>query len=115
MSSTDFLPSIHEILTSDSLCTHFQPIDSARQKAIAGLEARARSTAAVEVASRGMTLRDGRLMPPETLFRVARQHGVVARLEQLCHETAIRSFTGLQNRPDGLVLFMNFEASISDP
>src|SRR5882672_12882375 len=112
MRSTQALPSIHEILASKGICAHFQPILSARQKSIVGVEALARGIAGIEAMPLGSALVDGRLIPPDTLFELARKENVVGQLEQLCLETAVRSFANLKNRPDGLVLFMNYEPSV---
>ncbi|HLQ79117.1 MAG TPA: EAL domain-containing protein [Terriglobia bacterium] len=112
MKSTQSRPSIHDILASNGVCAHFQPILSARQKSIVGLEALTRGIAGIEAMSLGSALVDGRFIPPDTLFQMASEEGVVDRLEQLCQETAVRTFADLQNRPAGLVLFMNFEPSV---
>src|SRR6267154_1475164 len=112
MKSTYSRPSIHDILASNGVCAHFQPILSARQKSIVGVEALARGIAGIEAMPLGSALVDGRLISPDTLFEMARKGNVVDRLEQLCLETAIRSFADLKNRPDGLVLFMNYEPSV---
>ena len=111
MSRTDALPSIHDILASNRLCTHFQPILSVRQKSIVGLEALSRGIAGIEASSLGGVLENGRFIPPEALFKMARQEGLEAKLKQRCQETAVRSFAALQNRPEGLVLFINFDPS----
>ena len=105
------LPSIHEILASSRVCTHFQPIISARQKSIVGLEALSRGIAGIEALSLGGVLENGGFIPPDILFKMARQEGLENKLKQLCQETAVRSFAALQNRPEGLVLFINFDPS----
>jgi len=112
MKTTRTVPSIHDILDSNGLLAHFQPILSARQKSIVGLEALARGIAGVEAMSLGSALVDGKLISPESLLRMARREGAVDRLERQCQETAVRSFADLRNRPEGLVLFMNFEPSV---
>jgi EAL domain-containing protein (putative c-di-GMP-specific phosphodiesterase class I) len=111
MSLADALPSIHDILASNRLCTHFQPIISARQKSIVGLEALSRGIAGIEAMSLGGILENGKFIPPDVLFKLARQEGLEDKLKQLCQENAVRSFAALQNRPDGLVLFINFDPS----
>jgi len=103
------LPSIHEVLDKQGVRTHFQPILSARKKAIVGLEALSRGIppgSEVSWTPGGQTL-----IPPLTLLQMAAQAGVGHRLEQLCRETAVRTFAALPDRPDDLVLFMNFELS----
>jgi EAL domain-containing protein (putative c-di-GMP-specific phosphodiesterase class I) len=102
MSFTDALPSIHDILASNRVCTHFQPILSARQKSIVGLEALSRGIAGIEALSLGGVLENGRFIPPDILFQMP---GGESRrqIEAGLQETAVRSFAALQNRPDGLV------------
>jgi len=102
-------PSIHDILAARNVCTHFQPILSARRKSIVGLEALSRGIAGIEAVSLGSVAWGGELIPPVTLFRMAESEGVVPQLEQLCRETAARRFAALTDRPEDLVLFMNFE------
>lgn len=102
-------PSIHDILAAGNVCTHFQPILSARRKSIVGLEALSRGIAGIEAISAGSVAWEGGLIPPVTLFQMAESEGVVPQLEQLCRETAARRFAALPDRPEGLVLFMNFE------
>lgn len=111
MSATPTLPSIQDILAASRICTHFQPIISARQKAIVGLEGLSRGIAGVEAIPLGQTSAAGQLIPPITLLQMAAQAGLTAELEQMCRETAVRSFASVHDRPEGLVLFMNLEPS----
>src|SRR6185295_12480826 len=104
-------PLIHEILAARSVCMHFQPIVSARRKSIVGLEALSRGIAGIEAISLGGAVSGGELIPPVQLFEMAEHEGVAPELEQLCRETAARRFAALPDRPDDLVLFMNFDLS----
>jgi EAL domain-containing protein (putative c-di-GMP-specific phosphodiesterase class I) len=73
------------------------------------LEGLSRGIAGVEAVPLGQTSTANQLIPPVTLLQMAVRAGLTAELEHLCRETAVRSFARLQDRPDGLVLFMNLE------
>lgn len=103
---------IHEILENKGVVTHFQPIHSARQKSIVGLEGLSRGLIGVEALSRGRIGDKNEIIPPARLFAMAAEQGVSDQLEKLCRERAIRSFAQLPQRPDELLLFLNFELSL---
>jgi EAL domain-containing protein (putative c-di-GMP-specific phosphodiesterase class I) len=94
-------PSIGDIITTRGTITHFQPILSARRKSIVGLEALSRG--AVE---------PGQLIAPKVLFQMAAQSGLRMHLERACHESAMRSFARLTERPADLVLFLNLSLTV---
>jgi EAL domain-containing protein (putative c-di-GMP-specific phosphodiesterase class I) len=83
-------------LGSERIVTHFQPILSARQKSVIGLEALSRG--AVSGAS---------VMAANTLFEIAEAAGVGADLDALCRRQAVQTFSVLTNRPDDILLFLN--------
>jgi EAL domain-containing protein (putative c-di-GMP-specific phosphodiesterase class I) len=97
--------SIKEIIRSNDLLMHFQPIFSARQRSIVGLEGLVRS-------SRGMAT-DTR--SPDWLFRTAAREGVTADLERLCCENAIRCFARVARGRGDLVLFLNLGSLMIQP
>lgn len=105
MSARILAPSvaIDALIADRRLVTHFQPILSARQQSIVGVEALSRG-----VPSAG----EGEIVAPKTLFALAASQGLTARLETLCCETAVQQFAGLPGRPDGLMLFVNLSLSI---
>ena len=80
------------------MATHFQPIFSARQKAVIGVEALARGVRA-----------DGSLVAPHHLFKMAAEEGLSTVVEGLCREAAVDTFTRLDARPDELLLFLNLD------
>ena len=80
------------------MAAHFQPIFSARQKAVVGVEALARGV-------RG----DGSLVAPHHLFKMAAEEGLSTVVEGLCREAAVDTFTRLDARPDELLLFLNLD------
>jgi EAL domain-containing protein (putative c-di-GMP-specific phosphodiesterase class I) len=89
---------IRRMLRTKSITTHFQPIFSARQKTVVGMEA----------LSRGVQP-DAQLMPPYSLFKMANAEGLSAAIENLCRESAIGNFSRLHARPDELLLFLNLD------
>jgi EAL domain-containing protein (putative c-di-GMP-specific phosphodiesterase class I) len=100
-----------EIVESGSIVTHFQPILSARQRAIVGAEALSRGVVGMEALTRATIGADQhRLMPPGKLFRMAAEEGVTVELERLCRKTAIDSFARVPRHED-LILFLNFGPS----
>jgi EAL domain-containing protein (putative c-di-GMP-specific phosphodiesterase class I) len=107
-------PSARQIIQSRGVVTYFQPILSARQKAVTGLEALSRGIVGVEALSRGAVPSSDEVIPPFQLFRMAEEEGLAGELERLCRETAIRTFARLPNRPEDLILFLNFDSSQDD-
>ena len=106
-----------EIIDSKSVVTFFQPILSARQRAVVGAEALSRGVVGVEALSRGTAgaglaaiTEDGRLIPPVELFRMAADEGVTLDLDRLCRQNAIRTFASLPRHED-LILFINVDTS----
>ena len=94
-------PSIGDIITTRATVTHFQPILSARRKSIVGLEALSRGS-----------VESGQLIAPKLLFQMAAQSGLRMHLERACHESAMRSFARLTERPSDLVLFLNLSLTV---
>ena len=109
--SANAIPSVREIVETGSVKTLFQPILSARQKSIVGLEALSRGLIGVEALSRGVLQASSQLIPPDLLFKQAAEEGVSGELETLCRETAARRFSRLRERPSDLILFLNFDVS----
>jgi EAL domain-containing protein (putative c-di-GMP-specific phosphodiesterase class I) len=95
--------SIVDIIASGSIVTHFQPILSARQKSIVGLEALARGTA----------LDPDPLVPPMRLFAMANQAGVTERLDSLCRRRAVRDFSAMRARARDRILFLNLHVPVA--
>lgn len=91
-------PSIGHILARREVIPHFQPIVSARQKTIIGLEALARGRAS-----------GSELFTGAELFAQAAVEGLTDPLGLLCREQAVRAFAALQGRPEELVLFLNLD------
>lgn len=90
-------PSIRHIVEQRAIVPHFQPIASARQKTIIGLEALARSQSGSD------------LLTGAELFEQAEIQGLTDELGLLCREEAVRAFAALKDRPCELVLFLNLD------
>jgi EAL domain-containing protein (putative c-di-GMP-specific phosphodiesterase class I) len=97
-STIDLDTPLRRLIQERGVTTHFQPIFSARQKAVVGVEALAR----------GLRV-DGTLMPPVHLFKMAAAEGLSTVVETLCRETAVETFTRLDARRDELLLFLNLD------
>jgi len=108
-----------EILDAGAVVTHFQPIYSAKQKSVIGVEA----------LSRGRNLFTSELVPPIQLFQMAHAEQLNVELEELCRATALRTFAGLKEQAhagaemdeasaatahENLILFLNFDANSAD-
>jgi EAL domain-containing protein (putative c-di-GMP-specific phosphodiesterase class I) len=89
---------LRRLIHDRGVAAHFQPIFSARQKAVVGVEALARGVGA-----------DGSLIAPHHLFRMAAEEGLSTVVEGLCREAAVETFTRLDARPDELLLFLNLD------
>ncbi len=113
-------PTARDILDAGSVVTHFQPIFSAKQKSVVGVEA----------LSRGMNPITSQLVSPSQLFAMAHAEQLDEAIEELCRDTALRTFANIKTRDvgatavasaesmrktlDNLILFVNFDASSSD-
>jgi len=98
-------PPRHAPVEARRVTTHFQPIFSVRRRSVVGLEALSRGV--------GPT---GNLIPPTTLFKLAAAERIAGPIEDLCRESAVRSFHRLRARPDDLLLFLNLDlTSTSKP
>jgi len=89
-------PSIGELIESNGVMAHFQPIVSARQRSVMGFEALARGASGDTVP-----------LTAGALFSMADEASLTTTLERLCCEVAIQGFSELtRSRPD-LILFLN--------
>ena len=89
--------SIVDLIASRSIVTHFQPILSARQKSIIGVEALARGKASDPLT----------LVPPRPLFELAGLAGLTDELDKLCREHAVREFALRNGHGRDRMLFLN--------
>ncbi|HVZ70848.1 MAG TPA: EAL domain-containing protein [Polyangia bacterium] len=86
------------MISTRAITTHFQPIFSARQKAVVGMEALARGVR-----------RDGGIMPPVHLFKLAVEEGLSRPVEDLCRASAVQTFTRLDAASGDVLLFLNLD------
>jgi EAL domain-containing protein (putative c-di-GMP-specific phosphodiesterase class I) len=94
------IPRIAEILDAGGVETAFQPILSAPQRSIVGLEALSRGSLPGEA-----------IIPPRTLFSMAEEAGVSEQLESLCRHRSVHRFSRLAGRSRDLMLFLNLHIS----
>lgn len=90
---------LEAVLNDRAVVTHFQAIVSIKKHALVGLEA----------LSRGRSQGAG-LIDPQPLFHEAIDQGRSDELCAICREQALQEFASLQQRPAGLMLFLNLEA-----
>jgi EAL domain-containing protein (putative c-di-GMP-specific phosphodiesterase class I) len=93
---------LREVLDSESLVSHFQPIVSVKKKRNVGAEALARAR------------QGGMAVPPLMLFQWAQQEGNMLELDRLCRKKALQGFSEIAKSDPDLMLFLNFEVSILD-
>jgi EAL domain-containing protein (putative c-di-GMP-specific phosphodiesterase class I) len=89
---------LRRIIADRGIASYFQPIFSARQKAVVGVEALARGVRA-----------DGSIVPPHHLFKMAAEEDLSVVVEGLCREAAVETFTRLDARPGEILLFLNLD------
>jgi EAL domain-containing protein (putative c-di-GMP-specific phosphodiesterase class I) len=90
---------IQELISTEAVTTHFQPIVSIKKRSIVGVEALTRGN-------------DGpyRLFAPQLIFDWATEAKLLDELDSLCKRSAIVEFGKLPNKPEGLLLFLNLHA-----
>ncbi len=115
--STCPTPTAREILDAGAVVTHFQPIYSAKQKSVIGVEA----------LLRGLNPLTSQLVSPAQLFQMASEERLNVDMEELCRDTALRTFAELRGQTvsdprvresdataaarENLILFLNFDAN----
>lgn len=92
---------IKQIIESENIVTHFQPIVNLKEKRVVGIEA----------LSRGINPDNGSLISPIELFDAAKEAEVLRDLDRLCRRLAIKNYKNIKNH-DELVLFVNLNTSV---
>lgn len=92
---------IEEILDSELIVTHFQPLLSFKRKQIIGFEA----------LSRGINPGDKSLIPPGTLIEEAEKYGLILELDRLFRRKAIEAFSGYYQKNRNSVLSINLDSN----
>jgi EAL domain-containing protein (putative c-di-GMP-specific phosphodiesterase class I) len=90
------------LLDRELVEVHFQPIFSLREKKIVGFEA----------LSRGIHPVSGKLVPPLSMLKAAREFGLVMELDRLFRKKILETFKACCPPPHDLFLSVNFETSI---
>jgi len=96
---------IQRIIREQCVRTVFQPLVSARRKAIF----------AVEALSRGYAPGDGAPIPPDHLFGAAGDRETLVALDRLCRERAVEAFAPLYRENPGLILSINISTAVIHP
>lgn len=93
-----------DLISTENLTMHFQPIISLQQKAVVGLEALARPGPRPGLPTLNVL----------QMFRMAQDEGRLMELDRLCRRKALTSYRDLSLASPRPVLFINFEASVID-
>ena len=85
-----------------SIIANYQPIISVIKEEVIGFEA----------LSRGISLTDGSIIPPDKMFKESEKNGTSVYLDRRCRDIAFRNFASTYKENHNLHLFVNIEASI---
>jgi len=91
---------IDKIIESSLIDIHFQPIVSVSTKTIFALEALTRCEY------------NNQNIPPDLLFKMAKQNNLLLELDILARNKAIKKFLKYYKKNNDLILFLNFESSL---
>ncbi len=95
---------LDDLIVERSVVCHFQPL----------VMIRSRRVLAVEALCRGVDPASGHLIPPGELFGLVRSREQLIALDRLCRSRSLQAFSRLLALHPGLVLSLNFEASLLD-
>ncbi|MGP2657403.1 EAL domain-containing protein [Malaciobacter sp. WC5094] len=91
---------IDKIIENSLIDIHFQPIVSVSTKTIFALEALTRCEY------------NNQNIPPDLLFKMAKQNNLLLELDILARNKAIKKFLKYYKKNNDLILFLNFESSL---
>lgn len=91
---------IEKIIENKLIEIYFQPIVSVRTKSIFAFEALCRCSY------------NDQVVPPDLLFKLAKQNNLLLELDMLARKKAIQQFSKYYKKNKDLVLFLNFESSL---
>ncbi|MGA1932977.1 EAL domain-containing protein [Arcobacter sp. YIC-464] len=91
---------IDKIIENRLIQIHFQPIVSIRTKSIFAFEALCRCSY------------NDQVIPPDLLFKLAKQNDLLLELDILARKKAIEKFLEYYKKNNDLILFLNFESSL---
>jgi EAL domain-containing protein (putative c-di-GMP-specific phosphodiesterase class I) len=100
---SSILPTIQNIIQTESIKVEFQPIVSLKLRKAVGVEA----------LSRGLHPETGDIIPPIKLFSDAAKCNMTTELDRLCRRLSMREFAKLKNAED-MVLFLNLDPIVLD-
>ncbi|HVM32342.1 MAG TPA: EAL domain-containing protein [bacterium] len=95
---------LQEVIESELIEAHFQPLVSLKRKQIVGYEG----------LSRGLNPSDQSLIPPSALFMEANVQGLQLELDRLCRKKAMEAFRNLPGGSADFILSLNLDASVMD-
>jgi EAL domain-containing protein (putative c-di-GMP-specific phosphodiesterase class I) len=95
---------LQEVIDSELIESHFQPIVSLKRKRVVGYEG----------LSRGIHPLDQSLISPTALFAEAGIQGLQLELDRLCRKKAMQSFRSLPGDASDFILSLNLDASVMD-
>jgi EAL domain-containing protein (putative c-di-GMP-specific phosphodiesterase class I) len=93
-----------KVMRGKSLTVHFQPILNLNSRTVIGYEA----------LIRGIRKEDGRLIPPITLFEIAKIGNRTIELDRYCKDEILNLFTKIPQPENNYLLFINVESSLLD-
>ena len=95
---------IAEIIRTENLIVHFQPVISVSRKMVSGLEG----------LIRGISPTTHQIISPVTLFEAANNVGLTLELDRVCREKVIAAFNHIYHQNTDKLLFLNVDTSILD-
>ncbi|TEB10538.1 EAL domain-containing protein [Pelotomaculum propionicicum] len=100
----DYKLDINDIIKNESITTHFQPVVSVKKKTVVGFEA----------LCRGIDVETNGIIPPNTLFHLAKDREMTLEFDRLCRKKALESYSRIYNKDNEAILFLNLDTSIID-
>ncbi len=100
----DYKLDINDIIKNEFITMHFQPIVSVKKKTIIGFEA----------LCRGIDVETNGIIPPNTLFHLAKNREMTLEFDRLCRKKALESYCRIYNKNNDVILFLNLDTSIID-
>ena len=93
---------INAIVKNEFIKMHFQPVISVKKKNIVGYEA----------LCRGVDAETNGLIPPDTLFHLAKEQEITLEFDRLCRKKALESYRRIYDQDNDAILFLNLDTSV---
>lgn len=100
----DYKLDINDIIKNEFITMHFQPVVSVKKKTIIGFEA----------LCRGIDVETNEIIPPNTLFHLARDREMTLEFDRLCRKKALESYRRIYHKDNDAILFLNLDTSVID-